>query len=225
MATVTKRRGRLSARGEPVRDALVRAGQTLFSTNPVDAIAIDDIVREGGVAKGSFYKHFPDKEALLAAVVRRIFGRIEREVTAANAEVTDAAARVVRAICVYLRYVADEPEQGGVLVRNDRSGWTLPMVALNKGTVADVRLGLLSGRFLVPTVEAGALMIQGVAHAGLTRFAGDPGAAANIPLAQQLCQLVLSGLGLPADEARQVSAQATEDILRRPRVPLPDNDA
>ncbi len=31
METVKRRRGRTNARGEPVRDALVRAGQTLFS--------------------------------------------------------------------------------------------------------------------------------------------------------------------------------------------------
>jgi AcrR family transcriptional regulator len=223
MDTVKRRRGRTNARGEPVRDALVRAGQTLFSQHPVDAVAIDDIVGEANVAKGSFYKHFPDKEALLAAVVRRIFGRIEREVTAANAEVTDAASRVVRGICVYLRYVADEPEQGGVLVRNNRTGWTLPVMELNKGTAADIRLGLMAGRFVVPTVEAGTLLVQGVAHSGLARFTGDPGAASNVTIAQQLCQLVLSGLGVPPADAEQVAAQATDDILHRPRAPHTDD--
>ncbi|MET0272870.1 MAG: TetR/AcrR family transcriptional regulator [Phenylobacterium sp.] len=206
-----------------MRDALVRAGQTLFARHPVDAVAIDDIVREANVAKGSFYKHFADKEALLAAVVRRIFGGVEREVTAANEDVSDAAARVARAICVYLRYVADEPEQGGVLVRNNRTGWTLPVVELNKGTVADIRLGLLAGRFVVPTVEAGTLLVQGVAHSGLARFTGDPGAASNIPIAQQLCQLVLSSLGVPPADAEEVASRATDDVLRQPRTPLAEN--
>jgi AcrR family transcriptional regulator len=223
MDTVAKPRGRKSARREPVRDALVRAGQTLFSRHPVDAVAIDDIVREANVAKGSFYKHFPDKEALLAAVVRRIFGRIEREVTAANAEATDAAARVARAICVYLRYVTEEPEQGGVLVRNNRTGWTLPVVELNPGAAADIRLGLMAGRFIVPTVEAGTLLVQGIAHSGLAHFTGNPGSDANIAIAQQLCQLLLSGLGVPSAEAGQVSAQAADEVLRRPRPPLAED--
>ncbi len=208
------------SRDEPVGEALVRAGQKLFSEHAVDAVAIDDIVREAGVAKGSFYKHFPDKEALLAAVARRIRHRIEREVTAANAEETDPARRVARAICVYLRFVADKPEQGGVLVRNDRSGQTLPSMKLNKGTVEDVRAGLAHGRFTVPTVEAGALFILGVGHAGLTRFNGDRGAASNIWIAQQLCQLVLRGLGVAMTEAELIAAQAAEDILRRPRLPV-----
>ena len=209
---------RPTARGEPVSQALVRAGQRLFSEHPVDAVAIDDIVRAAGVAKGSFYKHFPDKDALLAAVARDIRHRIESEVTAANAEVSDPAQRVARAICVYLRFVADDPEQGGVLVRNDRSGQTLPSMKLNKGTVDDVSAGLAQGRFTVPTVEAGALFILGVGHAGLTRFSGDRQASSNVWLAQQLCQLVLRGLGVAPTEAELVAAQAADDILRRPQV-------
>ena len=219
MEVDARRRVRSDGRGEPVGEALVRAGQTLFSEHAVDAVAIDDIVREAGVAKGSFYKHFPDKEALLAAVARRIRHRIEREVTAANADVADPARRVARAICVYLRFVAEEPEQGGVLVRNDRSGQTLPSMKLSKGTVDDVSAGLAQGRFVVPTVEAGALFILGVGHAGLTRFSGDREAASNIWIAQQLCQLVLRGLGLASMEAELIAAQAAEDILRGPRQP------
>ncbi len=213
MDTLAKPRSRKSGRGEPVRDALIRAGQSLFSLHPVDAVAVDDIVREAGVAKGSFYKHFPDKEALLDAVVQQIFARIEREVDETNAEVADAAARVARAICVYLRFVAGQPQQGGVLVRNHRSGWTLAAVELNQGTVADIRRGLLAGRFVVPTVEAGALIVQGVAHAGLARFTGAPGATPNIATAQHLCQLVLAALGVPAAEADRISTEAAEAIL------------
>lgn len=208
---------RRSARGEPVRDALVRAGQTLFSRHAVDAVAIDDIVREAKVAKGSFYKHFPDKEALLAAVVRRTFARIEAEVTAANAEVADAAERVARAICVYLRYVAEEPEEGDVLVRNNRTGWTLPVIGLNRGTVADIRLGLMAGRFVVPTVEAGALLVQGVGHSGLAWFTGFPGGPSNDIVAEHLCRLALGALGVPSADAESVAARATADVLRRPR--------
>lgn len=210
-------RPRAVARGETVAEALVRAGHTLFAAHAVDAVSIDDIVDEAGVAKGSFYKHFADKETLLAAVVRQIRHRIEAEVTAANADVPDPARRVARGICVYLRFVADEPEQGGVLVRNDRSGQTLPSMKLNKGTVEDVRDGLSQGRFTVPTVEAGALFILGVGHAGLTRFNGERDAASNIWIAQQLCQLVLRGLGLAASDAELIAAQAAEDVLRRPR--------
>jgi len=152
----------------------------------------------------------------MTAVVQRIRERIEAEVRAANQGVTDAAQRVARAICVYLRFVADEPEQGGVLVRNGRSGETLPALKLNQGTVDDVRAGLAAGRFTVPTVEVGTLFILGVGHAGLARFSGNRDAASNVWIAQQLCQLVLRGLGVAPLEAELVAAQATDEILRSP---------
>jgi len=225
MEVAKGRKARAEQRGLPVGEALVRAGQRLFSKHPVDAVAIDDIVREAQVAKGSFYKHFPDKEALLAAVSARIRDRIEQEVTTANAEVEDPARRVARAICVYLRFAADEPEQGRVLVRNDRMGESVAAMDRNKGTVEDVRAGLASGRFTVPTVEAGALFILGVGHTGLVRFVGDREAASNVWIAQQLCQLVLRGFGVPMAEAELIAAQAAEEFLRSPRTHLRDEDA
>ena len=48
------------------RAALLRAGASLFATRSVDGVSIDDIVAAADVAKGSFYNHFPDKEALAA---------------------------------------------------------------------------------------------------------------------------------------------------------------
>lgn len=204
------------ARTAPVGEALMSAGQTLFSQHPVDAVAIDDIVREAKVAKGSFYKHFPDKEALLSSVVARIREGIERRVTAANAGVEDPARRIARAICVYLRFVVEQPEQGGVLVRNDRSGQTLPSLELNRGTLNDVRAGLAAGRLHAPTAESGVLFVLGVGHAGLGRLVGQRDAAANAWIAQQLCQLTLRGLGVAPTEAELIAAQAAEEILCAP---------
>jgi AcrR family transcriptional regulator len=212
----------VEARGESVRDALVRAGQSLFARHPADAVPIDDIVQEAGVAKGSFYKHFPDKESLLAAVVALIRGRIEQQVASANAQVSDPARRVARAMCVYFRFVADEPEQGGVLVRNDRSGQTPQALELNRGVTEDVLAGLRQGRFAVGDVESGALFILGAGHAGLTRFTGEGDAGAVIAIAGRLCQLVLRGLGVPSLETEAIAVEAAEEILRRPR---PDDDA
>jgi AcrR family transcriptional regulator len=225
MAVAKGRDARTEQRGASVGEALVRAGQTLFSQHPVDAVAIDDIVGEAQVAKGSFYKHFPDKEALLGEVVGRIRDRIERQVVAANAGVEDPARRVARAMCVYLRFVADAPEQGGVLVRNNRSGGATPSLALNQGTVDDVTAGLAAGRFTAPSAEAGVLFILGVGHAGLTRFAGQQGAASNTWIAQQLCQLTLRGLGVDLAEAELIAAQAAEEIIRSPDRPPKDEDA
>ena len=44
-----------------IRSALIRACGDLLVEKPIDAVTINNIVEIAGVAKGSFYNHFPDK--------------------------------------------------------------------------------------------------------------------------------------------------------------------
>ena len=55
-------------RGVETRMALLAAGQKLLAERPIDALAIDEIVQTAGVAKGSFYNHFEDKDAFAFAI-------------------------------------------------------------------------------------------------------------------------------------------------------------
>jgi AcrR family transcriptional regulator len=104
-------------RATKTREALIAAGRRLFAERPVDAVAIDDIVQEAGVAKGSFYNHFADKDALVRAITRAIRSGLETDVAAANADIADPAVRTVRGICVYLRFAARQPEPASALLR------------------------------------------------------------------------------------------------------------
>jgi len=195
------------------RQALVGAGLRLLSQRPIDAISIDDIVMEAGVAKGSFYNHFEDKEALARAVAALIRVEVEQAVSAANAGVDDPARRVARAVCVYLRHAVTDPMRAGVLQRIHTSV-TYAAAPLNVGVMADVSAGLTGGRFAIPTAESGVLLIIGVAQVALTRACDEPRATSTIVLGQQLCGLMLRGLGLPTAEADAIAAQAAHDIIQ-----------
>jgi AcrR family transcriptional regulator len=200
-------------RAERTRSALMAAGRRLFCARPVDAVTVDDIVQAAEVGKGSFYNHFPDREALVRAVTAEIRAGVERAVDHANADVDDPALRVVRACCVYLRFALDEPERAGVLVRV-HSGHTSLEASLNRGLVDDVSKGLGEGRFHVATVEAGVLYVLGVMQIALTRIVREPSPTLAVSLAQQMCALLLTGLRVPPAEAELIAAQASEDIVR-----------
>lgn len=62
------------ASGDPRRartvDALLRAGERLFSDRPLDDVTVEDIAATAGVAVGSLYNHFGSKAGLYAAVVQ-----------------------------------------------------------------------------------------------------------------------------------------------------------
>lgn len=210
----TRASTRQSGRAERTREALIRAGRRLFSEQPVDAVAIDDIVRAADVAKGSFYNHFPDKEALVRSVTGEIRAGVERAVGRANAGVDDPARRVVRAVCVYVRYAVDEPERAGVLVRV-HSGHTSTSAPLNQGLVEDISAGLAAGRFSVATMESGALYVLGVAQIALIRIVLEPSLPLAVTLSQQLCALLLRGLGVPNAEADALAAQASDEVVRQ----------
>ncbi len=46
------------------REALLVAARTLLAGRTTEGFTVDDIVQSAGVAKGSFYNHFSDKEEL-----------------------------------------------------------------------------------------------------------------------------------------------------------------
>ncbi|MDB5482980.1 MAG: TetR/AcrR family transcriptional regulator, acrAB operon repressor [Caulobacteraceae bacterium] len=188
------------------------AGRRLFCARPVDAVTVDDIVQAAEVGKGSFYNHFPDREALVRAVTAEIRAGVERAVDHVNADVDDPARRVARACCVYLRFALDEPERAGVLVRV-HSGHTSLEASLNRGLVDDVSKGLAAGRFRVATVEAGVLYVLGVMQIALTRIVREASPTLAVSLAQQMCALLLTGLRVPPAEAELIAAQASDDIV------------
>ena len=75
---------------EAALDAIGRRG--------VEGVAIEPLARELGVTKGSFYWHFPNREALLVAALQRWEARETDEVLERVAQETDPHARIKRLI-------------------------------------------------------------------------------------------------------------------------------
>ena len=55
------------------KDRLLEAAITLVWRSSYGAVSVDDICREAGVKKGSFYHFFPGKNELMAAAFRRLW--------------------------------------------------------------------------------------------------------------------------------------------------------
>ncbi|MDC7806246.1 TetR/AcrR family transcriptional regulator [Luteimonas sp BLCC-B24] len=79
-APPTERQGRLSA------DDWAQAALDLIAETGVQAVAVEPLARRLGVTKGSFYWHFPSRDALLQAALERwenveqeaLFGAVEK---------------------------------------------------------------------------------------------------------------------------------------------------
>src|SRR5215813_1543991 len=99
-----------------VRDGLVAAGLELARTGGPDAVVLREATRMVGVVPNAAYRHFADRDELLAAVCAAAMGELSDRMAAGVARVRgrygDAAAagRRLRAIgTAYLEFARDEP--------------------------------------------------------------------------------------------------------------------
>jgi AcrR family transcriptional regulator len=66
--SLTPRKPRADA--ERNRDKLLQAAKAAFAASGTD-ISLEDIARRAGLGTGTFYRHFPTREAIIAAVYHR----------------------------------------------------------------------------------------------------------------------------------------------------------
>ncbi|ABL83741.1 MULTISPECIES: TetR/AcrR family transcriptional regulator [unclassified Nocardioides] len=89
--------GLAGARGqarEKTRDAVLQAALRLFSEHGYLAVRVEDIAREAGVSRATFYKHFAEREEILAMLLTRLLGADEGAGTEVEQPAGDLAARV-----------------------------------------------------------------------------------------------------------------------------------
>lgn len=195
------------------RAALLRAGAALFAARPVDAVSIDDIVAAADVAKGSFYNHFEDKEALARAIADEVRGGVEDLAAQINAGVADPAERVARALSGLIRQATEQPIAVRAMMRLFQ-GASLPDAPMNRGVRADIKLGLAGGRFDGVQLETGVLLAVGVVQMAVMR-ALEPKAGMPRLLAAELGFGLLRALGLEADDAKAVADRAAASVFAR----------
>ncbi|MDD9932687.1 MAG: TetR family transcriptional regulator [Myxococcales bacterium] len=90
-----KGKSRESSKQE-TREALIRAGMTLFSEEGVDLPSLDAICARAGFTRGAFYVHFKDRDDFLEAVVDRVMTDFVTSVVAAGEEGDDLGETIDR---------------------------------------------------------------------------------------------------------------------------------
>ncbi|HPU54096.1 MAG TPA: helix-turn-helix domain-containing protein [Burkholderiaceae bacterium] len=90
-------------------EAILDATHRLLAVKGYEPMAMDDIAAEVGIAKGSLYKHFESKDALVAAVMIRLLKRT-RDALAALPVDLSAGERLAG----LLRWTLNERLAGGV---------------------------------------------------------------------------------------------------------------
>jgi AcrR family transcriptional regulator len=88
--------------GLRTRDALLDAGTVIAERHGLGGLSVNQVVAEAGVAKGTFYVHFEDREAFVDALHARFHARVQEAVAAATADIPPGAERLLRGADAYL---------------------------------------------------------------------------------------------------------------------------
>jgi TetR/AcrR family transcriptional regulator, transcriptional repressor for nem operon len=84
------------------RDALLDAGVAVAEQQGLAGLSVNRVVAHAGVAKGTFYVHFADREAFVDALHERFHAAVEDAMARALADVPPGAERLVRGAEAYL---------------------------------------------------------------------------------------------------------------------------
>jgi TetR/AcrR family transcriptional regulator, regulator of autoinduction and epiphytic fitness len=107
-ATAPKKSFR-EAQFELREEAILDATNRLLGDKGYEAMSMDDIAAEVGIAKGSLYKHFESKEALAAAVMTRLLQQTRDALAALPAQLT-----ALERLQALLRWTLHQRLSGGV---------------------------------------------------------------------------------------------------------------
>jgi len=72
---------------------LIEAGLSLFLERGIEAVTIDEVAREAGMAKGNFYRYFRDKADLVEAVIEPVASTTREAVQACHDRLREADGR------------------------------------------------------------------------------------------------------------------------------------
>jgi AcrR family transcriptional regulator len=150
-------------RRERTRQVLLTAAKRVFAEAPIDRLSVDDVVASAGLAKGTFYYHFRDFDALIVAIGEELAAEFDALLQPQRSTLATPAERLAWGLYAFLRRAEREPSWGR-LVRHARfaddgaaSGVREHLAADVAGTLAEGRCAPFAAPFAVRLVFTMAL--------------------------------------------------------------------
>jgi AcrR family transcriptional regulator len=146
---------------------LIAAGLQEFAQHGYAATRLDDVARRAGVAKGTIYRYFADKEALFLAAVRMEVGPVFETITGFVEGFPGTTRELLRLVFeVIHRQLVDSELR--VLIR----------IILAEGQ----RFPVLTELYYRETISKGRALLERIVSRGISRGEVREGAAAALPI-------------------------------------------
>ncbi|GAA1843619.1 TetR/AcrR family transcriptional regulator [Microlunatus capsulatus] len=96
--------------GDRLRSEIVAAATVLLQEGSAAAVTLRAVARGAGITAPAIYRHFPDVDAILRAVVDTAFADLERRLRAAQESREDPVGRLRAVSRGYLDFARQQPE-------------------------------------------------------------------------------------------------------------------
>jgi AcrR family transcriptional regulator len=100
------------------RRAILDAAQEIFTEMGYGAASIRDVVRRSGLAAGTFYNYFPDKQSVFEAVLEEDTTELRRRLREARARARDPETIVREGFHTYFSFIVEDRPLFEMLRRN-----------------------------------------------------------------------------------------------------------
>lgn len=171
--------GRRAATKAANRAAIIDAARSAFAELGYGATTVRDVIRRTGLASGTFYNYFPDKEALFRAVVEQIGAGVRARVQAARRRAGSLEEFVAAGYREYFGFLAEDPEAFALMRRNGgtiRAMFDEPVFGAGVEELeADLRAAMAAG--IVPSHDAAymaAAMVGAALEVGVVMIGREP---------------------------------------------------
>ena len=99
------------------RAQLIAAASSLFARQAVESVTVDDVVKEAGVAKGTFYVHFEDLHALAAAVAQGLIQSFDDLLQPGRLAISEPELRIAFGCSCFIDKTLNDPAWARVVAR------------------------------------------------------------------------------------------------------------
>lgn len=153
-----------------LRESLLKAAETLLEEAGPAGLSLRKVGRQLGVTPGAPYRHFEDKDALLAALATEGFQRLRAAMLANQEDAPDGQERLRRAGVGYLEFASTHPELFRLMF-----GWMPARDVPELCEAGDAAFAALHG--ILEGCDEEGLLSRSVNEAGLLTWSAVHGAA------------------------------------------------
>ncbi len=200
------------------RAKLMDAAINVIAQKGVEKASILEVTKSAGLANGTFYLYFKNKNELIDAVGLSIIGAIVDAIHNPVLADNDPAIQVANHLCAFVQHSAAEPQWMRMIV--DSMQTTIEhRNFFEYGIREDIRQGIASGRFDVEESEEILSILAALCRTGVERLLDG---AAIEPVQIAMMEAALRILGVDHKEARNIANYTRSLViwedLRRPQI-------